>query len=575
MSKNKNRTETKDTTRTDRLNLTIDSQVSDSAKVYAERAGISVSRLVEGYLSAVTGLSGPSPKEASQEEIRDLMNFTGKVLTADGHIFQATKPQQEMVAYLNTMELIINQDGVLSPEVFAVESAIRRAGYGIGKKLIVSKEILEILYGENTKISEDFQKPAKKILTIEGGPIKLTEEQRKFVLLFEDGTLLSSNSLPLHPSLFEGLHVINKSGINIKVRKTVDLDTIARLYEKYASQTFKNAQIEKEKKQSYLQTMQYAFIDFIKSANEDDFSEVHFHISRYESTIRGRKNGVMQFIKNVESHWAYDLCAAAFNMADTSDSSYRPLEYQRAKISDIRTPLPEGVGWVILHFAPLPNGGRYLFCDIKRDQIYPEINLNEPCGVFLDTYKMPGLHIVYGKPCSGKTTFLGRFLSNLPQELNIVAVQDPLGFKIPNVSQLPVLNAQTDVERNEKFRQALSAAIRLRPDVMMVSGIHDSVCFSLIGRAIESGITVYAEMTGPSFDMINSQLKRYKDDLTLDMLTSVTKVALVEVEKSGKSSRVLINAGVYDGKGNHHRLISIDDIMDEKLAMMSSEEATN
>jgi type II secretory ATPase GspE/PulE/Tfp pilus assembly ATPase PilB-like protein len=459
--------------RTDRLNLTVDSNISDAAKVYAERAGLSVSMLVEGYLASVTGLSGPLPQEASQAEILELVNFSGNVMTADGGIFQATKAQQSVVAYLNTL-LIISEDAVLAPEVFAVESAIRRAGYGISKKLIVKKEIIEMLYG--IKLLQKFSRDE-----VIG---KTYEADREHEYLQKD---------------LKDIYQKNRDEAEENERKSTEE------YER------KSTTDKRAGKFTEIQIMQKEFIREIKTAYDFMADEIHFRVSRYEGHVFYKRHNEMFVIEITRSDFISDLLAAAFNLSDAS-GSYRPLEYQRARISDIRMPLPEGIGYLELNYTPLPNGGRYLFCRLIRDTApYPHsfndlIRSEKQRNNLISTLDKPGLHILYGKNSSGKTTLMSEFLKTLSPKLNIITVQDPPELIIPNAAQCPVLNAQTDFEKNEKFRQAIVGALMCKPDILMVSDICTIPILNLLMTAIEEGVLVYITLGLPSVNMVYSRL---------------------------------------------------------------------
>src|SRR3546814_6879908 len=89
--------------------------------------------------------------------------------------------------------------------------------------------------------------------------------------------------------------------------------------------------------------MQREFIELVRRAAEINASDIHVTVDRYEAAIRVRVDGVMTRMGELPAGHAQDLCAAAFNMADASDASYKVFEYQGARVSDLNTNLPEGV----------------------------------------------------------------------------------------------------------------------------------------------------------------------------------------------------------------------------------------
>src|SRR3546814_8073016 len=82
--------------------------------------------------------------------------------------------------------------------------------------------------------------------------------------------------------------------------------------------------------------------------------------------------------------------------------------------------------------------------------------------------KIVGMNIISGPTGSGKSTTLQRALSAVMAEkrgqVNVITIEDPPEYVIKGAAQLPVTNATTDDERNEKFRQAISASLRSDPD---------------------------------------------------------------------------------------------------------------
>jgi len=220
-----------------------------------------------------------------------------------------------------------------------------------------------------------------------------------------------------------------------------------------------------------------------------------------------RKDGVMTNIRQVRADWASDLCAAAFNMADASDSSYRTHEYQGARISEIRTPLPEGVQAIRLQFNPLPNGGRYmvarlLYANSVVDYEGDVDTLGYAASHIEQLRRMRrkpfGINIISGPTGSGKSTTLQRALVALMREkrnqVNVITIEDPPEYVIAGAAQLPVLNAATEEERNEKFRAAITAALRSDPDVIMIGEIRDRSSSALAFTAAMTGHQVWASL---------------------------------------------------------------------------------
>lgn len=359
--------------------------------------------------------------------------------------------------------------------------------------------------------------------TAPGGIVETSDQARTLTCYLGNGALLVSRTDPFNPNVMAVKQALKRAGLPVTTEFLVELDVIRRIYEA-ADRRFGNKR--GGPRGGEMQQMQAEFIKLVREAAARSCSDIHVTVERYEAQIRVRADGVMEKVAQHPSGWASDLCAAAFNMADASDASYRPLEYQGARVSDIKTPLPEGVQAVRLQFNPLPNGGRYMICRLLYtssaaaqggdvDSLgYTRVHIEQ----IRRMRKKPfGINVISGPTGSGKSTTLQRALTALMREkrgqVNIITIEDPPEYVIQGAAQLPVLNAQTDEERNEKFRQAISASLRSDPDIVMIGEIRDKASSSLAFAAAMTGHQVWASLHAN--DAI-SILDRFRDQQVED-----------------------------------------------------------
>jgi type II secretory ATPase GspE/PulE/Tfp pilus assembly ATPase PilB-like protein len=164
-----------------------------------------------------------------------------------------------------------------------------------------------------------------------------------------------------------------------------------------------------------------------------------------------------------------------------------------------------------------------------------------------------GINIICGPTGSGKSTTLQKALTALMREkkntINVITIEDPPEYVIAGAAQLPVLNAQSDEERHEKFRQAISGGLRSDPDVVMIGEIRDRASASLAFQAAMTGHQVWASLhanDAPScLDRLRDLgIENYKltDETLVTGLMSQRlirrlcddcKVPILEVEKRG------------------------------------------
>jgi type II secretory ATPase GspE/PulE/Tfp pilus assembly ATPase PilB-like protein len=105
-----------------------------------------------------------------------------------------------------------------------------------------------------------------------------------------------------------------------------------------------------------------------------------------------------------------------------------------------------------------------------------------------------GMILICGPTGSGKTTTLYAMLNNMDFfSRNVVTVEDPVEYVLPNTSQIEV-NVKADIT----FAKALRSILRQDPDVIVVGEIRDEETASIAIKAAETGHLVLATMHSSS-----------------------------------------------------------------------------
>lgn len=392
-----------------------------------------------------------------------------------------------------------------------------------GRQVIRRREADEEMIAELLKWDGD-------VPTAPGGVIETTEEQRLHCAYLGNGTMLVTKLDPLNPQVMQVRYALRRANRPIRIEYLVELDIIRKIYEATERRT------GGARSRAGTTEMQAEFLKLISEAAGRRCSDIHVKVERYEAEVRVRADGVMQHLRQLPAAFASDLCAAAFNMADASDSSYRPYEYQGARVSDVNQPLPDGVQAVRLQFNPLPNGGRYMICRLLYassdaadsgdiDTLgYNKVHVEQIKRMRKKTF---GINVVSGPTGSGKSTTLQRALSALMREkrgtINVITIEDPPEYVIAGAAQLPVTNAATDEERNEKFRQAISASLRSDPNIIMIGEIRDRASSALAFAAAMTGHQVWASLhANDSISILDRFRDQEVDDYKLSDHTLVT-----------------------------------------------------
>ena len=105
-----------------------------------------------------------------------------------------------------------------------------------------------------------------------------------------------------------------------------------------------------------------------------------------------------------------------------------------------------------------------------------------------------GLILVTGPTGSGKSTTLAAMIHqiNMTREAHIITVEDPIEFVHPNIKSL--VNQREVGSHTKTFANALKAALREDPDILLVGELRDLETISLALTAAETGHIVFGTL---------------------------------------------------------------------------------
>jgi len=121
-----------------------------------------------------------------------------------------------------------------------------------------------------------------------------------------------------------------------------------------------------------------------------------------------------------------------------------------------------------------------------------ELNLPPSILDLIDCHK--GLILVTGPTGSGKSTTLASLIHhiNMTQDSHIITVEDPIEFVHNNIKS--VVNQREVGSHTKTFSNALKAALREDPDIMLVGELRDLETISLALTAAETGHLVFGTL---------------------------------------------------------------------------------
>ena len=363
-----------------------------------------------------------------------------------------------------------------------------------------------------------------KLLTVNGSDFAISNETRRLLALFSDGTFLVSKDNRFDGAVYNFEANVKRRKIPIKPPRFVTLNEIAAIYA-YAERGAGTVDVSAEEAEDM--QMQIDFINIIQRASQKKVSDVHIIVGS-SSTVLFRENGIMVKQNEYGREWGEAFVRSVFASADISDSNYSQNEFQGAQKlgstplrgSKGKLMLPHNVLAIRLQFNPIAFGSQYLVMRLLYADDNPEGSSDLRSlglGKYEEDlfYKMRsmavGLNVVAGPTGSGKSTTLQRNMIKLLQEknyqINLLTVEDPPEYPIPGARQMPVTNANTEEEKNEQFTKALSAALRSDPDVILVGETRSLSTAELTFKGALSGHGVWTTLHANSAPAIVTRLR--------------------------------------------------------------------
>ena len=240
--------------------------------------------------------------------------------------------------------------------------------------------------------------------------------------------------------------------------------------------------------------------EMVGAAMREHVSDIHIEKRKSTASIRMRKHGqLMNYKETLSSKFCLDLCTVIYNvLAESKDVTFMPSEYQAAAVNtrikgqEVKLryqslPVyPDGFD-VVLRVLPLGD----------EDEGTPDISVlgysqTQVRDMMKIVAKPVGALIIAGTTGSGKSTTLKNLLMLVNESRGyrskIYTIEDPPEYKIPRVSQIPVVRRRNeDYTKKSPFQDPLIATMRGDPDILMIGEIRDSFTGDGLKKATQSG----------------------------------------------------------------------------------------
>ena len=240
--------------------------------------------------------------------------------------------------------------------------------------------------------------------------------------------------------------------------------------------------------------------EMVGAAIRETVSDIHIEKRKNSASIRMRKHGqLMNYRETLSAKFCLDLCTVIYNvLAESKDVTFMPSEYQAAAVntrikgSEVKLryqslPVyPDGFD-VVLRVLPLSD----------EEEGTPDISVlgyspTQVRDIMKIVAKPVGALIIAGTTGSGKSTTLKNLLMLVNEargyRSKIYTIEDPPEYKIPHVSQIPVVRRRNeDYSKKSPFQDPLIATMRGDPDILMIGEIRDAFTGDGLKKVTQSG----------------------------------------------------------------------------------------
>lgn len=330
-----------------------------------------------------------------------------------------------------------------------------------------------------------------RLLSAEGN-FAASDEEKKLLCFFSDGRLLIVEGHALNPHVRSYRARLERMNRPFQIEYT-NIETVARAY--------RADRIDSGGRSQEHSMMQVTAKDLLSKACQDRASDIHIRVKKSRTELYFRIHNDLQKVGEQTREYGERLLATLYGaMTSVSDTTYKPTERQDASIS-ARDKLPQMLYGVRIATAPASEGGlmvlRLLYNDAGEDNDLRRLGFSDEQARMIQGMKDHpiGMNIISGPTGSGKSTSLQRILAGeiaeSDEKIHVLTVEDPIEYPIDGAIQTSVTNANTEEDRSRMFSAAISNAMRLDPDTIMIGEIRDRASAQTALRASMTGHQVW------------------------------------------------------------------------------------
>lgn len=354
------------------------------------------------------------------------------------------------------------------------------------------------------------RKQETSVISGEGGVVELSNSMREKIVIFSDGTALvnenSMNDADVIAKIAILSHMKSSDGKYILSKDKIQYVAPMEIHSFYLSSTV-------SKFTEGATQIQLDIVELIKSAVKRNATDIHIVVETAATYISFRIIGDLVQYQTLTSDHGTLLCTTLYNtMTTTSGTNFNPRTQQDANIQE--SFLPSNLSGIRVASSPMQGGNFFMVLRLlpkgRNIQIaslgYARHQIEQ-----LERFKNRhngGMTICAGPTGSGKSTLLQAITKSIllmrQGRINLITIEDPVEYPIIveetvgnkkmvySARQVSIPSTQDRAIRQEYFHNAIVAAMRQDPDVIMIGEIRDKVTTD---AAITASITGHAILT--------------------------------------------------------------------------------
>jgi general secretion pathway protein E len=342
-----------------------------------------------------------------------------------------------------------------------------------------------------------------KVLTAKGGAHQIPPALYDYICLTSDKKLYYNEAYASHPQVLNKIAYFREAKLFDDKPIPLTSSEMRAFYDKNAKNVQEASQLQRE------------VSDLFKVAAAKDASDVHITVRKNECLIKIRTIGDLDLNHEYVATHGHALCKTIFmTMCDQAGKTFQPKARQDARMKAVF--LPEGITGVRIGTSPT-DSGYIMVCRLLKRSDPSKLNLEtlgyEPFQIEQINQaksKKGGINIFAGPTGSGKSTtmsiIVGMIISDSNGRKHVITAENPVEYEIGGqivlqknidgklvekrmmsyATQTPIMGGNTK-RKKEIFSEAITAMMRLDPDVIMIGEIRD-------GGSLKASVD--ASMTG-------------------------------------------------------------------------------